>query len=214
MNELQEEILESIWTADEKNLHSISAVRNQCPDNFDDNDLAVLERKEMLTINGEELFFTETGKRIARQIIRRHRLAEVLVTSILKLKSAEMEKIACQVEHSLHPEVEEAICTLLGHPEICPDGKTIPPGKCCKKGISGVQNTVVSLKDLEPGEKGKITYIKPGTHSNLHQLISFGLNPGVQVTVHRKSPAFCIKFEHTELALDEDIAQNIYVWRI
>lgn len=214
MNELQEEILEAIWTADENNLYSISAVRKQCPDTFTDKDLAVLEQENMITINNQELFFTESGKNIARQVIRRHRLAEVLVTSILKLKSAEMEKIACQVEHSLHPEVEEAICTLLGHPEICPDGKTIPPGKCCKTGANSVQKTVVSLTDLEPGQRGKITYIKPGTHSNLHQLISFGLNPGVLVTVHRKNPAFCIKFENTELALDEGIAKNIFVWRI
>jgi hypothetical protein len=47
----------------------------------------------------------------------------------------------------------------------------------------------------------------------LHQLIALGLNPGVQVTVHRASPAFIIKFENTELALDKEIAKNIYVWK-
>lgn len=214
MDELQEEILESIWTADENELHSIDDVQKQCPEEFSPYDLAVLAEKELITLDNNDIYFTEPGKNIARKIIRRHRLAEVLVTSILKLKSIEMEKIACQVEHSLHPEVEEAICTLLGHPGICPDGKMIPPGKCCQQGISGIQNTVVSLIDLEPGEKGKITYIKPGSHSNLHQLISFGLNPGVHVTVHRKRPAFIIKFENTELALDAGIAQNIFVWKI
>jgi DtxR family Mn-dependent transcriptional regulator len=49
------------------------------------------------------------------------------------------------------------ICTLLGHPEICPDGKPIPRGICCSAGISWVQNTVVNLIDLKPGNKGKIT---------------------------------------------------------
>ena len=130
------------------------------------------------------------------------------------MKSAEMEKIACQVEHCLLPEVEESICTLLGHPEICPDGKPIPKGRCCDRGLKVVNNTIVSLAELNSGEKGKITYIKPGSHSNLHQLISFGLNPGVVVTMHRKSPAFCIKFENTELAMDEEIVKNIFVWRL
>jgi len=32
-----------------------------------------------------------------------------------------MEKVACKGEHRLEPEVEESICTLLGHPGVCPD---------------------------------------------------------------------------------------------
>ena len=63
-------------------------------------------------------------------------------------------------------------------------------------------------------ESGRITYIKPTSHANFHQLISFGLHPGVVVTVHRRHPVFCIKFENTELAMDKDIASNIFVWRI
>ena len=91
-----------------------------------------------------------------------------------------MEEVACKVEHSLDPEVEESISTLLGHPEICLDGKPIPKGRCCRKNLKTVGNTVVSLAELKPGERGKITYIKPGSHSNLHQLISMGLHPVLQ----------------------------------
>ena len=214
MNEKFEEILEAIWGASENNRYSIDSIRKRCAIEFTDQDLHDLEQEGMIVLNDEKVLFSNEGKNLAEGIIRRHRLAEVLVTSILKMKSAEMEKIACQVEHCLLPEVEESICTLLGHPEICPDGKPIPKGRCCDRGLKVVNNTVVSLAELKPGEKGKITYIRPGSHSNLHQLISFGLNPGVMVTVHRKSPAFCIKFENTELALDEEIVKNIFVWRL
>ena len=214
MNEKFEEILEAIWGASENNRYSIDSIRKRCAIEFTDQDLHDLEQEGMIVLNDEKVLFSNEGKNLAEGIIRRHRLAEVLVTSILKMKSAEMEKIACQVEHCLLPEVEESICTLLGHPEICPDGKPIPKGRCCDRGLKVVNNTVVSLAELKPGEKGKITYIRPGRHSNLHQLISFGLNPGVMVTVHRKSPAFCIKFENTELALDEEIVKNIFVWRL
>jgi len=214
MNEKFEEILEAIWGASENNQYSVDSIRKRCAIEFTDQDLRDLEEEGMIVQNDDKVLFSNEGKRLAEGIIRRHRLAEVLVTSILKMKSAEMEKIACQVEHCLLPEVEESICTLLGHPEICPDGKPIPKGKCCAHGLKVVNNTVVSLTELKPGERGKITYIKPGSHSNLHQLISFGLNPGVMVTVRRKSPAFCIKFENTELALDEEIVKNIFVWRL
>lgn len=214
MNEKFEEMLEAIWVASESGLYSLDAIRGRCAIVFTGQDLSDLEGEGMIIQNDGEILFTNEGKVLAEGIIRRHRLAEVLVTSILKMKSLEMEKIACQVEHCLLPEVEESICTLLGHPELCPDGKPIPKGRCCDRGQKVVNSTVVSLAELKPGEKGKITYIKPGSHSNLHQLISFGLTPGVMVTVHRKSPAFCIKFEHTELALDEEIVKNIFVWRL
>ncbi|HIJ77818.1 MAG: metal-dependent transcriptional regulator [Desulfobulbaceae bacterium] len=214
MDEKYEEILEAIWAASENKKYSLEAIKKRCAVNFVDADLAELESTGMIVREQEKIIFSDEGKKLAEGIMRRHRLAEVLVTSILKLKSTEMEKIACKVEHYLHPEVEESICILLGHPEICPDGKPIPKGKCCTHGLQVVNNTVISLDQLVPGQSGKITYIKPGSHSNLHHLISLGLSPGVVVTVHRKSPAFCIKFEQTELALDVEIVKNIFVWKL
>lgn len=214
MKEKYDEILEAMWTAGENKKFSIDAIRKKCVVDFNDEDLVALESMGMILRSNDRLLFSEKGKEVAENIMRRHRLAEVLMTSILKLKNSEMERIACQVEHYLVPEVEESICTLLGHPEICPDGKPIPKGRCCHEGLKQVTNTVVALTELNPGEQGKITYIKPGSHSNLHQLISFGLNPGVVVTLHRRRPAFCIKYENTELALDEKIAENIFVWKL
>jgi DtxR family Mn-dependent transcriptional regulator len=213
LNERHEEILEAIWVAREKNKSTIDAVRANCAIEFSDRELAELERCKMVMLSNGDMHFTHEGEKLGEAIIRRHRLAEVLVTSILKVKKSKMDEIACEVEHSLQEEVEESICTLLGHPEMCPDGKPIPPGNCCRKESKEVVNTVTSLIDLVPGEQGRITYIKPGSHSNLHQLLSFGLSPGVTVTVHRVSPAFCVKCENTELALDPEIVRNIFVWK-
>lgn len=213
LTERHEEILEATWVAREKKKSTVQAVRDNCTIQFTTNELADLIKSGMLVQDGDDIHFTHEGEKIGKVIIRRHRLAEVLVTSILKVKKSKMDEIACEVEHSLQAEVEESICTLLGHPELCPDGKPIPPGSCCRSDTKGVVNTVTSLIDLVPGEQGRITYIKPGTHSNLHQLLSFGLSPGVTVTVHRTSPAFCLKFENTEPALDPEIVRNIFVWK-
>jgi DtxR family Mn-dependent transcriptional regulator len=213
INERHEEILEAIWVAREKKKSSIQAIRDNCTIQFTDTELTTLKQANLILVNGDEVHYSHDGEKHGEAIIRRHRLAEVLVTSILKVKKNKMDEIACQVEHSLQEEVEESICTLLGHPEICPDGKPIPPGSCCLNRSREVLNTVTSLIELAPGEQGRITYIKPGSHSNLHQLLSFGLSPGVTVTVHRVSPAFCLKFENTELALDPEIVKNIFVWK-
>ena len=214
LNEKQEEILESIWSVGDRQNNTIEAVRKRCSVDFTEADIEDLERQEMIIRDENEIRLADKGHAIAEVIIRRHRLAEILVSSILKLKQSDMEDMACKVEHSLLPEVEESICTLLGHPEFCPDGKRIPRGRCCSGKRKVIDSSVVSLKELAPGESGKITYIKPANHSNFHQLISFGLHPGVVVTVHRKTPAFCIKFENTELALDENVVENIYVWKL
>ena len=214
LSEKQEEIIEAIWCAAENRNYTVEAIRKRCVVDFTEADLSELEKQDVIVRTGDKVLFSSTGKLLAEALMRRHRLAEVLVSSILRLKDSAMEEVACKVEHSLAHEVEESICTLLGHPEVCPDGKPIPKGRCCKKNLRVIGNTVVSLSELKPSEKGKITYIKPGTHSNLHQLISLGLQPGVTVTVHRKSPAFCIKFENTELALHKEMANNIFVWKI
>ena len=214
LNETQEEMLESIWSVGDRQHNTIEAVRKRCSVDFTEADLDEMERQNLIVRDKNEIRLASKGESIAEIIIRRHRLAEILVSSILKLKQSDMEDIACKVEHSLLPEVEESICTLLGHPEFCPDGKRIPRGRCCSGKRKAIDSSVVSLKELSPGESGKITYIKPDNHSSFHQLISFGLHPGVVVTVHRKNPAFCIKFENTELALDDNVAENIYVWKL
>jgi DtxR family Mn-dependent transcriptional regulator len=165
LNETQEEILESIWSVGDRQHNTIEAVRKRCTVDFTEADLDEMERQELITRDQDEIRLANKGKSIAEVIIRRHRLAEVLVSSILKLKQSDMEDIACKVEHSLLPEVEESICTLLGHPEFCPDGKKIPRGRCCSGKRKHIDTSVVSLKELSPGERGKITYIKPAKHT-------------------------------------------------
>jgi len=214
LSERLEEVLEAVWVAGETRNFSIDAIRRRCVVEVTDDDFAQLEGKGLIVRNGDKILFSHDGKKLAEGVIRRHRLAEVLVYSILKLKQAEMEEVACKAEHSLLPEVEEAICTLLGHPELCPDGKPIPRGRCCHNGVTRLGRVVVSLLELMPGESGKITYVKPGSHSNLHQLIAIGLQPGAIVTVQRRRPAFCIRIDESEIAVDEDIVRNIFVWKI
>jgi len=148
LNEKQEEILESIWSVGDRQHITIDAVRKRCSVDFTEADLDEMEQKELIVRNNEELSLANKGQAIAEIIIRRHRLAEILVSSILKLKQSDMEEMASKVEHSLLPEVEESICTLLGHPEFCPDGKRIPRGRCCTGKRKIIDSSVVSLKEL------------------------------------------------------------------
>jgi len=77
---------------------------------------------------------TYEGRCEARKVVRRHRLAKSLFASVLDLDAEKRETVACEAEHTLLPEVEEAICILLGHPTLCPDNKPIPPGDAVMPG--------------------------------------------------------------------------------
>ncbi len=214
MKKILEEILETIWKVDELGNTSLEAIRLKCPEEVTEEDLSVLEKKQLIRREADRVVLSHEGRDMARNVVRRHRLAESLFANILDLDAEKREEIACEVEHTLLPEVEEAICTLLGHPTICPDGKPIPGGRCCKSGHTTASAVVSNLTGLGPGNRGRITYIKPKNHERLHRLTSFGLTPGTVVEVHQHSPAVCIRYEGTELALDQDVAEDIYVAKI
>jgi len=211
MHKTFEEILEAAWTADEAGSRALQDIRDRCPIEIGERDLDVLVKRGLVTREGETLTLTDAGQVEARGVVRRHRLAVTLFGTILDMEPDKREAIACEVEHTLLPEVEEGICTLLGHPTTGPDGKPIPPGSCCEAGRTEASTLIVDLTRLEPGDRGRITYIKPRHHERLHRLSSFGLAPGTVVEVHQRSPAFCIRFEGTELALDRDVASDIFV---
>ncbi|MCK5009729.1 MAG: hypothetical protein KAS98_04535, partial [Deltaproteobacteria bacterium] len=105
LSERHEEIMEAIWSAGENKNYSIDAIRKRCIADFTDADIAELEKQGLILRNADKILFSSEGKILAERIMRRHRLGEVLVSSILKLKNSEMEEIACKIEHALLPEV-------------------------------------------------------------------------------------------------------------
>ncbi len=162
----------------------------------------------------EQPRLTAAGRLVAEAVVRRHRLTEVLLDSVLGLDRKRAFDIGCQMEHQMQPEMVEAFCTLLGHPDICPHGRSIPPGPCCRSHRTVVERQVVPLTELEPGERGRILFITPRSHGRLHRLASLGVTPGTVVELHQRRPAFCFRFEGTELAVEEDVARDIHVSRI
>jgi DtxR family Mn-dependent transcriptional regulator len=69
---------------------------------------------------------TVAGTRLAEQVVRRHRLAERLLTDILGLSWAEAHQEAGKWEHVISDNVETAIIRLLEDPTTCPHGNPIP----------------------------------------------------------------------------------------
>jgi DtxR family Mn-dependent transcriptional regulator len=84
----------------------------------------------------------EKVKKEGEKIVRRHRLAERLLVDVLAMKKGLIHEVGCKFEHLILKEVEENVCTLLGHPKLCPHGKPIPRGRCCEKSAKEVSRAL------------------------------------------------------------------------
>lgn len=85
----------------------------------------------LVEVRDSVVLFTQRGEGRARDVIRRHRLAERLFRDTFSIADPEADTQACKFEHIISPELDEKICTFLGHPNSCPHGNPIPPGPCC-----------------------------------------------------------------------------------
>ncbi len=85
----------------------------------------------LVQVRDSLVLFTPRGEGRARDVIRRHRLAERLFRDTFSIADPEADTQACKFEHIISPELDEKICTFLGHPRHCPHGNPIPPGPCC-----------------------------------------------------------------------------------
>ena len=69
---------------------------------------------------------TLDGRRLARDMVRRHRLSERFLMEVLGLEWHRVHTATDKFQHALTPELEERISALLGHPATCPHGNPIP----------------------------------------------------------------------------------------
>src|SRR5205823_14689632 len=93
--------------------------------------LARMSDLHLVELRNGEVQLTSAGSRRARDVVRRYRLAERLFKDTFEIDDSEAHNQACKFEHIISPELDQRICTFLGHPTTCPHGNPIPPGECC-----------------------------------------------------------------------------------
>ncbi len=125
----------------------------------------------------------------------------------------ESEADACEFEHLLARGVTDAICTLLGHPRFCPHQHAIPAGDCCHQREDRVNPLVTSVDQLKIGEAARLAYLSAAQFSRIQKLAALGLTPGVTLKLQQKFPCLVVQCEETQIALEQEIARDIYVWR-
>ncbi len=209
-----EEALELLWVLEEEEKGGLKRLRGCSDDDEIDEVITELRKRNLITVDGEEVRFTPEGREIARGIVRRHRLAERLFADVFEMKEDIIHEDACRMEHILSEELTDSVCTFLGHPPTCPHGKPIPRGECCRKYRTEVSPLVMRLVDFEVGQKGRIVYIVPSDPARLNRLNSIGINAGSTLKLLQKRPSIVLQVEETTVALDPEIAREIYVKKL
>jgi len=207
----QDEILELLWTLREERKASRSEVLRSAAEPAPERLLEELVEGGMVDASGEEILLTKSGEDRARGIIRRHRLAEVLLQSLFDLDNAQMENSACQFEHILSEPVVESVCTFLGHPPACPHGRPIPRGECCDRIRTEIRPLVMRLTEASLGATVRIVFITPRSKKRLEKLSALGIVPGSRVRLLQRNPSFVLEIGQTTVAVDRDITDEIYV---
>jgi DtxR family transcriptional regulator, Mn-dependent transcriptional regulator len=176
------------------------------------NTIENLEKKGLVThepYRGVKL--TDSGRKIASLILRRHRLAERLLTDFLHLDWSEVHDPACKLEHAITPEILKPLEKALGHPKKCPHGNPIPTG--CG-GI--IEEPTVALSELGNNTCGIIEKITEEKPEILKELAKLKLTPGEQIKIEKLSSDGRLKVhtKSTVCEIDHDLADIIYVKKI
>ena len=89
--------------------------------------VARMERDGLLTVEGDRhLELTDEGTRLATRVMRKHRLAERLLTDVIGLDWELVHAEACRWEHVMSETVQRRLVELLDHPTESPYGNPIP----------------------------------------------------------------------------------------
>ncbi len=208
----RDEYLEQLWYMKEEGKDSVDALKSALDTDYDADITNELLSEDLVNLSEEMnlITLTEKGEDYAQQLIRAHRLAERLLHNVL---GGDYESGACEFEHTVTPELVDSICILLGHPRECPHGMPIPEGRCCRNSSTTAQSSVIPLVELAVGQSARVAYINCKSDQQLHKIDSLCIRPGAVVTLHQRYPTYVIECEDSNIAMDEEIASNICVWR-
>jgi DtxR family Mn-dependent transcriptional regulator len=156
-----------------------------------------MERDGLVNLGrGHRIELRSQGTELAESIIRRHMLAERLLTDILKLDWADVHDEAHKMEHAISPLIEKQILTLLDNPETCPHGNPIP-------GLSAKNPpTTQTLRRAAEGETVLINNIAEHAEDDadlMHYLQRNLLTPGARLHIDEVAVANAtITVTHTD----------------
>ncbi|MEW6281669.1 MAG: metal-dependent transcriptional regulator [Candidatus Eremiobacterota bacterium] len=166
-----------------------------------------LTERGLVRKNGNGLSLSLEGERLALGVIRKHRLAERLLTDCFKLPWDVAHEQSCRLEHILTDEVADAMETFLGNPATCPHGHPIPT-----RDGRVVLPDATPLADCHEGDRVVVDRVFEESMEVLRFLDEVRLHPGREIQVEQVGPRHLrVRLDGQPLALSREVADQVLV---
>ncbi len=184
--------------------------------------VARMERDGLLTVEGDRhLEFTGEGRRLATRVMRKHRLAECLLTEVIGLDWELVHAEACRWEHVMSETVERRLLDLLDHPTESPYGNPIPG----LAELGDVPDPEMFLDGVEPlslvagAGDSRVLVRRIGEPIQTDEVLMAALRragalPDHVVTITRAAEGVLIGSAGETAELDDEAASHVFVRRL
>ena len=162
-----------------------------------------------LDVTNRVVGLTAKGRARAEGVVRKHRLAERLLTDIIGLAWDKAHEEAGRWEHVISDEVEALIVRLLGNPSTCPHGNPIP-------GAPSADVSLAALAGFAPGDRVRLERVTEQVEVDrdaLSYLAQSGFVPGTAAEVRTKAPdgTLVLDVDGSAVAVGPGLALHLFV---
>lgn len=193
----------------EVSTNAIAARMDTKPSSVTDMIQKLAEKEVLFYKKYKGTLLTPKGRKIAADVIRKHRLWEVFLVEKLHFQWDEVHEIAEQLEHIQSEELVARLDAFLGNPEFDPHGDPIPD----KHG--NVKRTEKKLlSDCEKNQKGVCVGVKESSAEFLQYLDKRKISIGSKIKVLGKEffdGSMIVQIGNDQFFISKKIAENIYV---
>ena len=208
--------LRTVWELEEE---GITPIRARLVDRLGLSAPAVSETVARLEAEGllhvadnRTLELSDHGRALATAVMRKHRLAELLLTDVIGLEWEQVHNEACRWEHVISDAVERQLIELLKNPSTCPHGNPIP-------GITGAEPPAIGdLTTMATAARSgglatvqRISEKLQGDVTAMRFLRTSGLRPGVTAALRTTADGVVADVSGARVTVPNDSAENIYV---
>ncbi len=185
--------------------------------------VARMERDGLVRVEGDRhLSMTELGRTLATRVMRKHRLAECLLTDVIGLPWEEVHIEACRWEHVMSESVETRLVKLLNNPTSCPRGNPIPglAELGATEPVEPAESALVAMTDLAgvQGVPVVVRRISEQVQSDpalMLKLKQVGIQPGREVTLATSDDGVRVTGDgdanDTLAEIPRDVAAHVFV---
>ncbi len=180
--------------------------------------VARMERDGLLTVEGDRhLALTDLGRSRAVGVMRKHRLAELLLVNVIGMPYEEAHEEACRWEHVMSEAVEQKVYELLNRPTRSPYGNPIPGLDGFDGAVNGAGAGDGPERNLAfPGLAGKVVVSRicesvQTDNDVLRQLHTAGVDPGATVVVAQERDGVVVERDGDFVRLPREVASRVFV---